>query len=114
MRFATDCSFNFGGFDPHLDPLDSHGIRDDVNVVIIKVHAPEHPSDDKAFPKEIRRVVGDWIDDHWYLRSSNNEDFTFKFVIIARKQELEDKNWKCDLCFDLHLVTKVFVSRWLD
>ena len=83
MAFATNCSFDFGGFDPHIDSLDEMGIRDDVNVVVIKIHSPQHPSQDPEMPKEMRRVVNNWIGDHWYLRSSNDEQFTFKFAMLC-------------------------------
>ena len=79
--FATDCSFTFGEFDPH-DRTNEFNIKDDINMVIIEVHSPKHPRTDKEFLKEIRRVINNWIGDHWYLRSSNDEQFTFKFVII--------------------------------
>jgi len=86
--FATECSFTFGQFDPYDQTFFDFNIRDDINMVIIEVHSPKHPRTDKEFPKEIRRAINNWIGDNWYLRSSNDEQFTFRFVIIFFDEEM--------------------------
>jgi len=87
VKFATNCSFTFKGDRStrarHRQTNIDYGIRDNINLVIIEIHSPQKPARTGETPREIRRVVNDWISDHWRLGSRNhNEPFTFKFLII--------------------------------
>jgi len=87
--FATNCSFTFRQCDHNDQTLfDLADIRNDINMVIIEIHSPKHPRRDKEFPKELGRVINNWIGDNWYLRSSNDEQLIFKFVIIFFDEEM--------------------------